>query len=142
MPRGRKPGIDLEKLSPEAAKHVLQRLVADGRLSASEVSRHVAEEVAELRQRISQLMGHAAPSVRRAVADAGQTVARTSRKAAKRARRAAAAVSPERRAAMAVQGKYLSIMRGLSVKNREILRKKFKAAGTAAEKESVLRSYK
>lgn len=142
MPRGRKPNTDVERLSPEAAKSVLQRLVREGRVTAGEVSKHVADEIAELRERLSALAGHAAPSVRRAVHDAGAAVTRAGRKAARKARRAAKNVSPERRAAMAVQGRYLSVMRRLSTKDREILRRKFKAATTSAAKDSVLKSYK
>src|SRR6476620_10690683 len=101
MPRGRKPSSDVEKLSPEAAKQVLRRLIAEGRVTAGEVSRHVAEEVADLRERINLLMGHAGPSVRRAVAGAGAAAASSGRKVARKARRVARNVTPERRAAMA-----------------------------------------
>jgi hypothetical protein len=60
-----------------------------------------------------------------------------------RTRRSSLATSPRSRSSRATTKRWRSrCMRGLSTKDREILRREFKAASTTVAKESILKSYK
>jgi hypothetical protein len=138
----------LESISPAAAKSALLRLIAEGRVTAAEVTRSVMEEVESLRERLEGLLGSGAAAIglgrktrgrgRKKASSVPATAPKT------RKRRKQRAITPERRAAMAVQGQYLALTRkiGSNKSRAAALKKAYKAAEGAMKKAQVVKDFK
>lgn len=103
-----KKPLSVLSLTPEYALRALHVLIADGKLAAKDVTHALKRREAmirELRQRLAALE-HGVAAI---VADAQKAVTR--RKPKRR-------VTPARRAAMKLHGKYLGTIRPLSKANR------------------------
>ncbi len=97
-------------ITPDRAAHVLHILIADGKITAKHVSdtlQRREQMIHELRQRLAALERGAESAVEKA----GRTIVR---KVTRRKRK----VSPARRAALKLHGRYLGHVRKLSVANR------------------------
>lgn len=118
------------QLSPGQAAYVLERLVADRRISQGEVNRYVAEmgrEIKELEARLQRLRsvqggGTTQATRRRTRGNGATTPARTAAPApasapAKRKRRARK-LSAEEIASRQLQGRYLSLIRRIPANKR------------------------
>ena len=90
-------------LTPGQASYVLERLVIERRVSASDVARYVNDmqrEIEQLQQRLESLR-EASGSARLSIA----------KRATAGRRRARPAVSAERKASQMIQGRYLGLIR-------------------------------
>ena len=97
-------------ITADRAAHVLHILIADGKLTAKHVSdalRRREQLIHELRQRLEALEQGAVSAVER-----------TGRKIARKVTRRKRTVSPARRAALKLHGRYLGHVRKLSKANR------------------------
>jgi hypothetical protein len=145
MARPRRVTNSLESLSPAAAKSALLRLIAEGRVTAAEVTRSVMEEVESLRERLDGLLGSGAAAIGlgRPTRGRGRKLASAAPKTSTtspRKRRRPQKVSAERRSAMARQGRFLSALRSMPSANaREAFKKKYKEAKSTAEKDKLIR---
>lgn len=139
MPRP--PRAASAQLTPGQANYVLQRLIRDRRVSASDIQRYVGDmhtEIRELEQRLSALRdaaqaapaAAAAPAARRrgrparaaaaapAAKESGAQASAPSKKGGRRRRRAAAELTPEQQASRQLQGKYLALVRQIPKSKR------------------------
>ena len=136
MPRPRQSTV---KLTPGQACYVLDRMIAERRVSAGEVSRYVGDmqrEIGELERRLQSLRaasggGGAAPAVRgrRGRPPAAQKGAAV---AAPRKRRRRAAITPEQLASRQLQGRYLGLIRQIPASKRGQYQKIAKDKGREA----------
>ncbi|HEU4521110.1 MAG TPA: hypothetical protein VFT12_03845 [Thermoanaerobaculia bacterium] len=127
----------MPRLNPGQAAYVLERMVADRRISARDVSRYVSEmqrEISELENRLMSLRQASSSSSTassrgrgsRAAAKAGATPRRRSR------------VSAEQAASRKIQGRYLGLIRQIPASRRAHFQKVAKDRGReAAIKELV-----
>jgi len=131
VPRPRKSQSS-GSLSPGQASYVLERLIADRRISAGEVNRYIGDmgrEISDLERRLQALRaatggGAAAgsaprrrgrPPGRPAAAAASPTAAPRRRRGR---RRRGAAITAEQLASRKLQGKYLSLIRQIPASRR------------------------
>src|ERR1700694_4179695 len=125
---GRPKKNPLDNLSLEQLKFVLNRAVTEGKLVASDITRMagIKDELEALRARMDALMGGKATGKRRGrppkqLATGGDGKQRKKRN-----------VTPERRAAMVIQGKFLAVARKMtSASAREKFSKAYKSAESA-----------
>jgi len=124
-----RPRIELPRLSPGQATYVLDRLIADRRISSGEVSRYVSDmqrEIDELESRLHRLRqagGSASaklPIARRAAASS--TPARGRRRR----------ITAEQRASRVIQGRYLGLIRQIPAGRRGQYQKIAKEKGREA----------
>lgn len=112
------------RLSPGQATYVLDRLIADRRISAGEVNRYVSDmkrEIADLESRLQ--------SLRRAnAAGARLPIARSEAAAPGRRRK----ISSEQRASRLIQGRYLGLIRQIPASRRGQYQKIAKEKGREA----------
>lgn len=140
MPRPRKQ-LNTQ-LSPGQAAYVLDRLVADRRISAGEVTRYVSDmgrEINDLEQRLESLRaahgGIVAPRRRpgrppRAVSAAAAPA--SSPATAPRRRRRGRAITPQQKASRQLQGRYLSLIRQIPASRRGQYQRTAKEKGREA----------
>lgn len=132
-------------LSPGQAAYVLERLVADRRISKSEVNRYVAEmarEIKELEARLQNLRSvsdAAAPAARRPRRGNGATAkkARAVTAPAKRRQRAGK-LTPEMIESRKLQGRYLSLIRRIPANKRA----QYKKLASEKGRETAIREMK
>lgn len=127
--------VAASQLSPGQAAYVVERLLKDRRVSASEINRYVGEmgqEISELERRLQALYqangrtgrtAAAAPAAR--VREAGETAA-----PAKRKRKAK--ITKEQLASRQLQGRYLALVRRLPANKRVQMAKIAKEKGREA----------
>ena len=131
MPRPRKSSSSSgHQLSPGHASYVLQRLIADRRVSAADVQRYAGDinrEISDLERRLQELraagsavLAAAAPRRRgrppgRPAAAAAAVAVTTGRRGRRRRR---AAITAEQSASRQLQGKYLSLIRQIPASRR------------------------
>jgi hypothetical protein len=99
-------------LSPGEATYVLERLIADRRITASEIQRYVAamhQEIADLEQRLRTLRLASSSTV--SFQGSPQSVERTPPTVQSRRRRPQKTASAEVRASRQLQGRYVSLIR-------------------------------
>ena len=120
------------QLSPGHASYVLDRLIADRRISATDVHRYAGDidrEISELERKLQQLRGAsaagAAPALRRRGRPPGRPAGSTTAVAtqppaggARRRRRRGSAITAEQSASRQLQGKYLSLIRQIPASRR------------------------
>lgn len=114
------PGVTL---TPGQAGYVLSRLVAERRVSQSELSAYVNEmhrEITALQERLEMLRaasggGAAAPARRRGRPPAATRAAATAAPAGRRRR---SAITPEQLASRQLQGRYLGLIRQIPASRR------------------------
>lgn len=119
MPRGRKP--QSPGLSPGQAAYVIDRLVADRKVSSADVTRYVSEmgrEISELERRLQMLRAAhgtnapaAAAGARRGGRPGRPAAAAAASGAGGRRSRKRAPITAEQAASRQLQGKYLSLVR-------------------------------
>jgi hypothetical protein len=149
MPRPRKQPTP-SQLSPGQAAYVVERLIAERRLSLGEVSRYVGEmgkEIDELEQRLARLrLAHGAGAIAAARRGPGRPPGRPGRPAAaaavagavaatvvrRRRRRRQVELTPEQRASRQLQGRYLALVRQFAVSRRPQFSKIAKEKGREA----------
>jgi hypothetical protein len=110
------------QLSAGQASYVLDRLVADRRVSAGDINRYLGEmhkEISSLEQRLQSLRNAAgakspAPRAARAARAEGAPAPKRAAKAAARKK----ALSPEQRASRQLQGRYLALVRQIPKSRR------------------------
>ena len=123
MARQRKESL---KLSPGQATYVLDRLIADRRISTGEVNRYVSDmqrEIAELESRLQSLRQANTAAARLPVArreDGGASPVRRKR------------ISSEQRASRLIQGRYLGLIRQIPASRRGQYQKIAKEKGREA----------
>ena len=123
-----RPRAALPQLSPGQATYVLERMIADRRVSAKDVSRYVSEmqrEIDELENRLERLRqatGGAAPAARRG-RPAGAAKAQRGRR-----RR----VTAEQEASRKLQGRYLGLIRQIPASRRGPFQRTAKEKGREA----------
>jgi hypothetical protein len=106
------------QLSAGQASYVLDRLVADRRVSAGDINRYLGEmhkEISSLEQRLQSLRnaaGAKAPAPRAARAESAPAPKAAGRAARKKA------LSPEQRASRQLQGRYLALVRQIPKSRR------------------------
>jgi len=134
VPRPRKSSSSSSsghQLSPGHASYVLQRLIAERRVSAADVQRYAGDihrEIGDLERRLQELRGAGAalvsgaaprrrgrPPGRPAAAAATVAVAAAGRRGRRRRR---AAITAEQSASRQLQGKYLSLIRQIPASRR------------------------
>ena len=126
-----RPKAAAPQLNPGQASYVLDRMIADRRISARDVERYESDmqrEIADLEDRLQNL--------RQASANGGDTPqrARSARPGAKRRRRVSAEQLPSRK----IQGRYLGLIRQVPASPRGHFQKIAKDRGReAAIKELV-----
>lgn len=136
MPRRRKQQRALH-VSPGQASYVLDRLLAERRISQGEVNRHMAgmqREISELERRLDTLK-QASGGARRVppTAAAGHTAAAApQRKARAKRRRRRAIITPEQLASRQLQGRYLGLIRQIPANKRGQYQKTAKEKGREA----------
>ena len=117
------------QLSPGHASYVLDRLIADRRVSASDVHRYAGDierEINELERKLQQLRsaggggGAIAPRRRGRPPGrpAGSTAVAPAAGAGRRRRRRGSAITAEQSASRQLQGKYLSLIRQIPASRR------------------------
>ena len=121
------------QLSPGHASYVLDRLIADRRVSATDVHRYAGDierEISNLEQRLQQLRGAstaaAAAAPRRRGRPPGRPAGTTTTAAApaagggtrRRRRRRGGPITAEQSASRQLQGKYLSLIRQIPASRR------------------------
>ena len=139
MPRPRKP-VSLPQLSAAQAQFILERLVNDRRVSATEINRYMGalqREINALEQRLQSLRsasaGGAAPVRRGPGRPPGSGVsAPAAGGRRRRRRRSSAALSPEQRASRQLQGQYLGLIRQIPASRRAQYAKIAKEKGREA----------
>ena len=124
MPRPRKEPL---RLSPGQATYVLDRLIADRRISSGEVSRYVSDmhrEISELESRLQSLRqaSGAAPRLPIARRNAPEAPARGRRRK----------ITAEQRASRVIQGRYLGLIRQIPASRRGQYQKIAKEKGREA----------
>ena len=151
MPRPRKNAASGgPSLTPGQASYVLDRLVAERRISPSEISRYVGEmgrEISELEQRLQRLRDAAGPAAAAAAGFAAGAVfgrrrgrppgrppgrPAAAKSAAKRGRRRRSAITPEQLASRQLQGRYLALVRRFAKNRRAQFAKTAKDKGREA----------
>lgn len=113
------------KLSPGQATYVLDRLIADRRISAGEVNRYVSDmqrEIADLETRLQSLRQASNPAAARL------PIARRATAAPGRQKR----ISSEQRASRLIQGRYLGLIRQIPASRRSQYQKIAKEKGREA----------
>lgn len=139
MPRPRQRSND--SLTPGQASYVLERLIADRRISPGEVSRYVSDmgrEIEELARKLDSLRaahgGSGAAPARRpgrppraAASPEAERAGRPSRK-----RRRGGALTPEQKASRQLQGRYLGLIRQIPATRRPQYQRTAKEKGREA----------
>lgn len=132
------------QLSPGHASYVLDRLIADRRISASDVHRYAGDidrEISELERKLQQLRGASAAAGaaprrrgRPPGRPAGSTAVATQAAAGvtRRRRRRGSAITAEQSASRRLQGKYLSLIRQIPASRRAQYSKIAKERGREA----------
>lgn len=120
-----RPKAAAPRLNPGQASYVLDRMIADRRISARDVERYVSDmqrEIADLEDRLQ--------SLRQASANGRVTPERTrgARSSAKRGRR----VSAQQLASRKIQGRYLGLIRQVPASRRAHFQKIAKDRGREA----------
>lgn len=149
MPRGRKRVFKAESLSGEAARAVLQRLVAEGKVTAAEVERHVMDEIEHVRARLESLTGTTASFVKKkarggkvAVSTAADRVKKAVKKAVKKRSGLRGKMTAARKETMRLQGRFLGLLQKLSSDaRRAAFSKAYREADTPAKKVRVLKDF-
>jgi hypothetical protein len=122
MARPRKPA---PSLTPGQASYVLERLIADRRISSGDVSRYVGDmhrEIRELETRLESLRA----------AGNGANVTRSTPRASAPRQRQRPTVTAERRASQQLQGRYLGLIRQIAKNRRAQYQKIAKERGREA----------
>ena len=125
MPRGKRSNI-VQEMTPDQAQYVLSRLVADGRISTSDVKSYlkgVEDEIRELESRLSQLRGAYG---RRSSTSSAAGGARRAPAPRPRTRRQ---ISPEQQASRQLQGQYMSLIRQFPAEKRQQFKDLSKSEG-------------
>lgn len=120
-----RPRKESPKLSPGQATYVLDRLIADRRISAGEVNRYVSDmkrEIADLETRLQSLRQASSPAAARL------PIARRATAAPGRQKR----ISSEQRASRLIQGRYLGLIRQIPASRRSQYQKIAKEKGREA----------
>ena len=120
-----RPRKESPKLSPGQATYVLDRLIADRRISAGEVNRYVSDmkrEIADLETRLQSLGQASSPAAARL------PIARRATAAPGRQKR----ISSEQRASRLIQGRYLGLIRQIPASRRSQYQKIAKEKGREA----------
>ena len=122
MARPRRRNRIAVSITPGQASYVMDRMIADGRVSAGEVSRYIGEmhrEIGDLERRLQSLRAASGGG-----AGSGAYTARAAAPAAAAARPAGAArrrrpaVSAEQQASRQLQGRYLGLIRQIPANRR------------------------
>jgi hypothetical protein len=157
-----KRDFDSSELTLAQARFVIDRAVADGKLSAGDLRRYhssIESHVQDLHRQIAALTetGRGGPATRGRRSKAGRP--RRGRKAgavaaaastassgdagnavrATRRRRAPLTITPERREMMKIQGQFLSCRRRLPLREQKRFTEAYKAARTPDEKSKLVR---
>ena len=118
-----RPRKSAPQLSPGQASYVLERMVADRRVSAGEINRYVSEmqrEIDHLQARLESLRqasGGSRPS-------RSEPVPRRGRRSAR--------ITPEQRASRKLQGRYLGLIRQIPASRRASFQKTARERGREA----------
>ena len=125
-----RPRAALPQLSPGQATYILERMVADRRVSARDVSQYVADmqrEIDELENRLQRL--------RQATGGEGARAGRRGRPtgAAKAQRPRGRRVTAEQQASRKIQGRYLGLIRQIPASRRGPFQKIAKEKGREAD---------
>lgn len=139
MPRPRTQPAPLH-VSPGQASYVLDRLVADRRISQAEVNRYVTDmqrEISDLEQRLASLKeatGGAAPRQSQAGWRGTRPAAAAAPAAApaKKGRRRRTIITPEQLASRQLQGRYLGLIRQIPGSKRAQYQKTAREKGREA----------
>jgi hypothetical protein len=116
--------------SPSQAVFIVERALADRKLSAADIKRYVgsiADEVRSLEERLAALTAAAIGSVTRAFSRGGGEVPVPHVR--RRSRKAKGPVSAARRASQQLQGQYLGLIRQIPKTKRAFYQKISKAKG-------------
>jgi|GEM_PF-2804089 len=139
MPRAKKT----VSVSPSQAKYIVERAVADGKLSAADINSYMSslsEEISTLEARLMTLRTTIVEPVKTYVrehfthakdkpAEGGDgPFPKTDKKRKKKAK----AVTPERKASMQLQGQYLGLLAKLPANQKEKIKKLAKDEGREA----------
>ena len=120
------------QLSAHHAAFVLEKALADRKLSASDVRRYLGqmhEEISHLEERLATLKSATVSSVSRGVKKSAQVVQQAVERVAPKARKARRKVSAEVAASQKLQGQYLGYMRQIPKAKRAFYQKISKANG-------------
>jgi hypothetical protein len=158
-----KGSFDSGQLTLAQARFVIDRAVADGKLSDSDLNRYhssIDSHIQDLHRQIAALTGGdgsarpqgrprgrrrgpgrkaAAPSGESATAPTTSTSAETKTGGTTRRRRAPLTITPERREMMRIQGQFLSCRRRLPVREQKRFTEAYKAARNPEEKARIVR---
>jgi hypothetical protein len=119
--------------SPSQAVFIVERALADRKLSATDIKRYVssiAQEVRSLEERLASLTAAAIGSVRRVLNRGGEVpVPHVRTQARKRSRKAKRSVSAEVAASRRLQGQYIAAIRQIPKTKRALYKKISKAKG-------------
>jgi hypothetical protein len=127
-----RPSTAATDLTPAEAKYVLDRLIADRRISGADVRAAVSgmqSEIAELERRLSALRGMVGTSQRASAPAPRRT---TSQSAPTRRRRKSAPASPETIASRKLQGLYIGTIRKFAKGKRAAYKKMASEKGREA----------
>jgi predicted nucleic acid-binding Zn-ribbon protein len=130
MPRSKK-AVSIT-LSPSKAGYVLERALADRKLSQADVNRYVAnmtDEIRELEERLASLRDAIVEPVKRFAHKVEEKVLGGDTPAVTKTRRKQRAVSPEVAATRRLQGQYMSLLSRIPKSKRAFYQKIAKAKG-------------
>ena len=122
-----RPRKESPKLSPGQATYVLDRLIADRRISTGEINRYVSDmqrEIADLESRLQ--------SLRQATGAAAARLPIARREGAAAAPGRRKRISSEQRASRLIQGRYLGLIRQIPASRRGQYQKIAKEKGREA----------
>jgi hypothetical protein len=158
-----KSSFDSSQLTLAQARFVIDRALADGKLSAGDLHRYhssIDSHIRDLHRQIAALTesGQSAPKARRprkrrkragrpaagrpvaAAAEEGSARSTATAPPASKARkRAPLTITPERREMMRIQGQFLSCRRRLPVREQKRFTEAYKAARNPEEKAKIVR---
>lgn len=147
VPRPRKQDSSTSPLTSGQASYVLERLIAERRVSQGEVSRYLNEmhrEISSLEQRLNALRAAAGAAPRPATASTG-SAARSAKPAAeprrgpgRPAKRQRSAITPQQLASRQLQGRYLGLIRQIPASRRAQFQKTAKDRGREAAIKELL----
>ena len=123
------------KLNSEQARYILDQLIAERKVLAADIRRHLAglgDEVRALEARLAALRGAAAPVISHPVRAINSVVSK---------RRTNKALTPEARASRKLQGQYVGLIRQIPERNRkryqEIAKSKGRESAIAEMKKTL-----